>query len=338
MKTVLALFHARNLEFIRDRGALSWNLVVPFILMFSLGVIFSKSEQTLFKVGKVEPIGNSVLQELHLLKESEWIAVPTPSKGKTMIQQHQLDLLVSVSNDITTLWLNEHSPKGQFLARYFKQHPHPKLNIQPLQGDPLRYVDWVLPGILALNMMYSALYGVGYTLLTYRKNGYLKRLSATPITSFQFLLAQILSRLVIVLGVISCIFLGCSLFFDIKMQGHFLSLLALFSVGAFCMTSVSLLLCSRTQSEELGRGLIECVSGSMILFSGIFFTLENSHPLLSQLAQGLPLTHLVSAARDIMLYGAGLIDVIRPLMVLFLMGLACLSLGSALFIWDRSKG
>jgi ABC-2 type transport system permease protein len=93
-------------------------------------------------------------------------------------------------------WINEESPKGYpgaGAARHGRRFP--AFSKQTVSGRAIRYVDWVMPGVLAMNMMFSCLFGVGYVIVRYRKNGMLKRLKATPLTPLEFLAAQVTSRL-----------------------------------------------------------------------------------------------------------------------------------------------
>jgi ABC-type multidrug transport system permease subunit len=80
-------------------------------------------------------------------------------------------------------------------------------------------VDWVVPGILAMNMMFSCLFGVGYVIVRYRKNGFLKRLKATPLTPFEFLSAQMVSRLILIQTITVAVYAGCDYFIHFQMRG-----------------------------------------------------------------------------------------------------------------------
>ena len=91
-------------------------------------------------------------------------------------------------------WVNTDSPKGYVVEKLLRAE-HPAPSAKPVTGAAVRYVDWLFPGILGMNMMFSCLFGVGYVVVRYRKSGFLKRLHATPLTAFEFLSAQVLSRL-----------------------------------------------------------------------------------------------------------------------------------------------
>ena len=118
------------------------------------------------------------------------------------VERHQIDLLVDFDNQ--RYWVNPDSSKGYFVERLL--YCTPMLSIRrriwqqaEITGDPIRYVDWVLPGILGMNMMFSCLFGVGYVVVRYRKNGFLKRLRATPLRPVEFIIAQVASRMTLII-------------------------------------------------------------------------------------------------------------------------------------------
>src|SRR5690606_13508529 len=89
----------------------------------------------------------------------------------------------------------------------------------------IRYIDWLFPGIIGMNMMFSALYGVGFVVVRYRKNGVLKRLKATPLTAFEYLTAQMLSRLFVLAFTLIILWVGCDLIFRFSVEGSYVDLL-----------------------------------------------------------------------------------------------------------------
>ena len=150
------------------------------------------------------------------------------------------------------------------------------LNKDAVSGRPVRYIDWLLPGILGMNMMFSCLFGVGYVVVRYRKNGFLKRLNATPLRAVEFLSAQIASRLAITLTSVALVFWGMSTFLDIRMDGSYLLLLMVAVLGAISMIALALLATSRVSSEELASGLLNFLGWPMMLLSGVWFSMEGT--------------------------------------------------------------
>jgi ABC-2 type transport system permease protein len=209
----------------------------------------------------------------------------------------------------------------------------PDAQRQPVSGAGLRYVDWLFPGILGMNMMFSCLFGVGYVVLRYRKSGFLKRLHATPLTAFEFLCAQVLSRLALIMFVTSVLYAGIGAIIRFHSAGSVLLLLLLAILGALSMIALGLTVAARFSSEELVGGMLNLLTWPMMLLSGIWFSLEGSPRWVQWLAHVFPLTHMLDAARAVMLDGAGLLQIIPDLMFLAATALAFLAFGAWSFRW-----
>ena len=197
----------------------------------------------------------------------------------------------------------------------------------------VRYVDWLLPGILGMNMMFSCLFGVGYVVVRYRKSGFLRRLSATPVTAIEFGAAQILSRLLLTVSVTTLVYALVALLVPFRNEGSALLLLLIAVVGALSMISLGFLLAARFASEELANGAINLASWPMMLLSGVWFSLEGAPRWLQAAAEALPLTQMLHAARAVMLDGAGLMQVLPQLGLLAAMTVLFMGIAAAGFRW-----
>jgi len=249
------------------------------------------------------------------------------------VERHQLDMLLDPAAQ--RYWINDEAPKGYVLERVLRGADAPAaFRKQTVSGRTIRYVDWVMPGVLAMNMMFSCLFGVGYVIVRYRKNGMLKRLKATPLRPLEFLAAQIASRLWLILASTALVFVGTDQVIGFPMFGSYLNLFLVFAVGAISLISLGLLVAARTTSDELAAGLLNVLSWPMTFLSGVWFSLEGVHPFLQKAAQLAPLTHIIDAARAIMLDGASLMDISGHLLALTAMSVVALIAGAWLFRWE----
>ena len=193
IKRLAAVWHARNLEFVRDRSTMIFTLLLPILLVIGMGLVFGGRERPLFKIGV---LATSIDKQAHpFLRERyvEFVPIDSEAQGIQKVTHQQIDLLLELQGT-PRYWVNTDSPKGYVTEKLLLQSA-PDAQRQPVTGAALRYVDYLFPGILGMNMMFSCLFGVGYVVLRYRKSGFLKRLHATPLTAFEFLSAQVLSRL-----------------------------------------------------------------------------------------------------------------------------------------------
>jgi len=336
MKRFLAVLHARNIEFLRDRAALSWNIILPVLLVFGFAFLFSGDARDIYKVGVLGDIEHNK-STFYQTKYIQFIKLEDKEKAQTQLKHHQLDMLIDSNNNY--YWINSSSTNGYILERllWATVNTHDKIteqNRQLVEGREIRYVDWVLPGILAMNMMFSCLFGIGYVIVRYRKNGVLKRLKATPLSAFEFLSAQILSRLILIMVITAIVYIGCDIFIDFFMLGSILTLFLVFTLGAICLIALGLVVSTRTTSEEFAGGILNMLSWPMMILSGVWFSLEGTHPAFQAFAQLLPLTHIVDAARAVMNDGAGIADIMSQLIIIVVMSVVFLLFGALRFRWE----
>ena len=335
MKRFFAILHARNMEFIRDKSSLGWNIFFPLLLVLGFAAVFSGEPPAMFKVGVIGDTATLTGSDAEFLKTKyiQFIVIDNTDAAIDKVGHFQLDMLLDLRKG-KQYWINENSPNGYVLERMIKSGMQSEYQRRTVQGRKIRYVDWVVPGILAMNMMFSCLFGVGYVIVRYRKNGFLKRLKATPLNPFEFLLAQMTSRLILIQTITIVVYMGCNYFIHFQMRGSYVNLFLVSLIGSICLISLGLLVSARLKSEELAGGILNLLTWPMMLLSGVWFSLEGTNPIVQKIAQFLPLTHLVDGARAIMTEGAGLMDIAPHLAILALMTAVFLSIGSFIFRWE----
>jgi len=322
------------MEFLRDKSSLGWNILFPLLLVVGFAVVFAGEPKALFKVGVLgDPAGlHAADAAFFKTKYIQFISLDDQAAGIDKVEHFQLDMLVDIRSP--RYWINADSPNGYILERVLASQEKTDYRKEVVTGRLIRYVDWVVPGILATNMMFSCLFGVGYVIVRYRKNGFLKRLKATPLRPFEFLLAQMTSRLILIQAITTVVYAGCNAFIHFEMRGSYANLFLISLAGAICLISLGLLVAARFSSEELANGVLNLITWPMMLLSGVWFSLEGTNATIRKIAQFLPLTHIVDGARAIMTEGAGLAGIAPHLAVLALMTALFLAIGSLIFRWE----
>lgn len=316
---------------------MSWNLLLPFGLMLGLSFVFGDEDRAEYTIGVLASEAE-IAESSHPILDiryMEFVSADDEAESIRKVARHQLDLLVDL-DEPARYWVNPDSPKGYFAELALLEATGGRMAKQEISGDAVRYVDWVLPGILGMNMMFSSLFGVGYVVVRYRKNGFLKRLRATPLRAFEFIVAQILSRLMLTMLITTTVFIGVSMLLDIHVEGSGLLLFLIGLIGAMTLISMGLLVASRVTSEELAGGLLNLVTWPMMLLSGVWFSLEGAQEWVRQIARLFPLTHILDSARAVMLDGAGLADVAGDLAALVIMSIVFMATGALLFRWRQT--
>jgi ABC-type multidrug transport system permease subunit len=331
MRRLYAIWYARNLEFLRDRATLIFTLLLPIGLVVGMGFVFGGPARPIFKVGvittQIDPRSHPFLQERYI----DFVPIPSAAEGIPKLSHQSLDLLVDLKG-AGRYWVNTDAPKGYIVEKLLLAVA-PGAQRQPVTGAAIRYVDWLFPGILGMNLMFSCLFGVGYVVLRYRKSGFLKRLRATPLTAFEFLTAQVLSRLGLILLVTTILYVGIGTVIHFHSAGSIALLLLLALAGALSMISLGLIVAAGISSEELVGGLLNLLTWPMMLVSGIWFSLEGSPRWVQWVAHIFPLTHLLEGARAVMLDGAGLRQIIPNLLYLGVTAVVFLAIGAWTFRW-----
>ena len=335
-RRIYALFVARNLEFVRDRSSLAWNLLLPILIIIGFAYAFTGDSAEKFKVGLVASAQlEPAALEFRATRYIKFIDFGQVDSNLVKVERHQIDLLFDA--DSRRYWINRSSPNGYIVEKLLIaafSGAAGKLQKSLVEGDEIRYLDWVMPGVIGMNIMWGALFGIGYVIVRYRKFGVLKRISATPVTAMEFLSAQILSRLCLLLVVNLLIYVGMDFFVDFRMHGSYFNLLLVFILGSVNLICCGLVVAARISSEEVANGLLNLFSWPMMFLSGVWFSLEGAHPLMQKLALLLPLTHITAAARAIMIDGAGLLDISDHLLVLAISSAILLFIGARIFRWE----
>lgn len=346
-KRFWSIFTARNKEYYRDRAAFGWNFLFPFLIIVGFAASFQDDGRAEYKIGIIPPkppVGHSraVPDGLKTIRIARLIDVGDRETGFDKLRHHRLDLLVEAGSAPVRYWINQRAPKGLIAeALVLKALAPPGAPVSTavravVDGSQIRYIDWLFPGIIAMSMMFSALYGVGYTIVRYRKNGVLKRFKATPLTSFEYLAAQVASRLFLILASNMILYAGCAIIFRFKCAGSYLDLLIVFALGSVCIISLGLIVAARIGSEELANGILNLISWPMMFLSEVWFPLEGASDWVATASQLLPLRHVTEAMRRIITDGAGLADLTYPIGMLCIMTVVFMAIGSVTFKWTET--
>ncbi len=314
----MGLLKARLLELKREPEVIFWVFGFPIILALGLGIAFRNKPADVTPVAIVA--GPGAQNALTLIKGSpHGASVRAEVLGEEQARQ---DFRLGKYDLVVASELN-----GSYQYRYDPARPESVLAralvddaLQSGAGrrDPVstsaitssepgsRYIDFLIPGLLGMNLMNSGMWGIGFALVDMRQRKLLKRFVATPMRRSDFLLALISSRLVLmVIEVILLLSLGV-LVFHMRVLGSLLAIILLTTIGAVSFGGLGLLTASRSQKVESVSGLMNLVMMPMWIFSGVFFSAERFPAVIQPFIKVLPLTALNDALRATILQGAPL--------------------------------
>jgi ABC-2 type transport system permease protein len=204
---------------------------------------------------------------------------------------------------------------------------------RPAEIRGTRYIEFLIPGLLGMNIMSSSLWGIGWNIASARKRKLLKQLLATPMKRSHYLLSHIFSRLVFLVAEVSVLVLFARLAFDVNVMGNLAVLSALTIAGAMCFAGIALLIASRTQTVETVSGLINVVMMPMTLLSGVFFSSSHFPDWMQPFIALLPLTALNDGLRAVFM-GAPLDHVLWPMAILSAVAVATFLVSLKIFRWN----
>jgi ABC-2 type transport system permease protein len=346
IRRFLAIFVARNKEFYRDRAAFGWNFLFPFLIILGFALMFQRGGQQQFRVGLIPhvPAQNgcgAVAEKFGKIDLFKLIVFEDPATALEKLKRHRLDMVIECGSEPTRYWIADSSPKGRISESLLLSEISTLRGIdhlalrQVLPGERIDYIDWLFPGIIGMNMMFSALFGVGYVVVRYRKSDVLKRFKATPLTPFEYLSAQVASRMVVLLFTNSIVYIGCAAIFDFHCKGSYLDLILMFALGCASIISLGLVIAARSSSEEFANGVLNFISWPMMFLSEVWFSLEGAPEWIRTLAKIFPLSHVTEGMRRIMIDGAPLSELTVHVAALAGMTLFFMLIGSALFKWTE---
>jgi ABC-type multidrug transport system permease subunit len=195
-------------------------------------------------------------------------------------------------------------------------------------------VDFLVPGLLGMNLMGTGMWGVGFSLVVARNGKLLKRLVAAPAKHSHLLAAQLLSRLIFLVPEAGALLLFAYFLLNVPLRGSLLMLGGVSLLGALAFTGLGLLTAARPRTIEGVSGLMNLVMVPMWVFSGIFFSTERFPAAIQPFVQALPLTALNDALRAVMLEGAGLAAVGSELLILTVWGVFAFAVAVKVFRWQ----
>lgn len=206
-------------------------------------------------------------------------------------------------------------------------------SVVSLDVQGTRYIDFLVPGLIAMDIMNSALWGIGWVLIEIRIKKLLRRMAATPMSKALFLFSHFVTRLIVNALEFVALFLFAYFYFGLKVQGSIPALVAVFVAGNMAFTGIAIFCSSRTANPRVGNGLINAIVFPMTLLSGIFFSYHHFPDWAVPIVRALPLTMLADSMRAVFNEGAGFAQVGLPIVVLAGIGAFFFAIGKRVYKW-----
>jgi ABC-type multidrug transport system permease subunit len=312
-RSLVQLTLVRFREFIRQPEAVFWTFVFPILLAVGLGVAFRSRAPDKVKAGVVSTSPSSAAVIASLKKDSSIIVEPMDdSAAAKALRTAKVAILVVPQGDGSVRYVFDPQRGESANARLIVNRA---IQVAAGRVDPVkfsemkvtergsRYIDFVIPGLLGMNLMGSGIWGIGFAIVDSRSKRLLKRFMATPMSRSEYLLSFLLSRLFfLILEVVTLVGFG-AIAFGVPLRGSLVELGFICLLSALSFSALGLLIAARAKTIEGVSGLMNFVMIPMWIFSGVFFSSSNFPSFVQPLVKILPLTAVNDALRANMLEG-----------------------------------
>jgi ABC-2 type transport system permease protein len=362
MTTIISLYRAAMKEFFRDRAALFWTLAFPILFILLFGAIFSGNNGANYTIGLVNEDGGSVGSQLtSAFKDVKAFTVKTGTRDNEInnLKHGNLDMVLVIpagmsdafaaqQTDMVQMYYDpsQNQTNAQIMLNivqqvidgvnkhYVTQNPPLALQTNSIVAHSYSYIDFLMPGILAMSLMQLGMFGTAQPLVSLREEGVLRRLGATPLPRWHLLTSQILMRVTI--GLLqTALIVGLSIaFFHVHMQGNWAVLMGLVLLGALTFVGFGYLIAAVSRSVETAGGISSAVNFPMMFLSGIFFPLAILPAFLTPIVRAMPLTYLADAFRQVAVGSVPDFPIWVDVAVLGAWALVCALLAARLFKWE----
>jgi ABC-type multidrug transport system permease subunit len=337
------LVRVRFLEFWREPEAVFWVFIFPILLAAGLGIAFRQRAPEVVKIGVLETaaeapaVGEAIARDARLevvaLGDSAGMHALRTGRVALFVVPHEGRAVEYRYDDTRPDAQNARLLVDDAIQRAAGRQDVATVREQHVREPGARYIDFVIPGLLAMNLMGSGIWGVGFTIVEARRKKLLKRFVATPMSRSQYLASFILARLaMLVLEVGGLLGFGIWVF-GVPARGSLGTLVIVTLIAALAFSAIGLLVASRVRTMEGASGLMNLVMLPMWIFSGVFFSASNFPNAAQPFIQALPLTAAADALRATLLEGTSLAGLAGEMGILGAWLVVAFSAALMLFRW-----
>ena len=314
---LIELTTMRVREFLREREAVFWVFIFPVLMTFALGIAFrNTAPDKTFVAIEADARTPKVSELANILAHSPEISssVLAPDEAARALRSGKVAIVVKPRDDTYSLRFDPTRPESRtarltvddVLQRAKGRKDVFTVGEERVTETGARYVDFLVPGLIGMNLMGSGLWGLGFTIVIARSRKLLKRFAATPMRRSHYLLSFMLSRLGFLLFEVTAVVVFARLAFGFTVRGSWLSLSLIVLLGGFTFSGIGLLVAARPTTIEGVSGLMNFIMLPMWLLSGTFFSSERFPQVFQPFIKALPLTALNTLLRAVMNEGAPL--------------------------------
>ncbi len=352
MKSFWAMVGANLKMTVRNRTALFWNLAFPALFILIFGAVFSNDSGVSFDIGVVGPESAAKERANAALTGTEAFNVTTGSEDDELnaLEESDRDIVLvfgeaganGASPPIQLYYDNTSGPNAQVaigavrqvLAAAFGDASDLQISEQSVSSTSISFIDFLVPGIIAMSLMNSGVIGLSTAFVSYRERGILRRIKVTPFPLGSFILARVVSQVLVAVAQ-SIILAGLAmLIFGLEIRGNLVLILFVILLGALAFLSIGFAISGIARNTETAASYANLVTFPMLFLSGVFFSIDSAPDWLKPITRILPLSYLVDGLREPMTRGRGLGTIWLDIVVLAGTFVVAMAFAIRFFRWD----
>jgi len=341
------VLRANVLMFLRNKGGMFFSLFLPILFMVIFGLIFGNAgsqKSDLAVVGSgplVQGLASSGAVTLHRL--------PTAQEALDRVRSGHYEAAVVVTGTKATLYYSNVYPATAAMLRGLVsgvadrvsiaatgKPPLVTLTAHSVETKTLKYIDFLVPGLLAMALAQSAVFGVAGTLVSFRERGIFRRLRVTPLPLGEFAFARVLTHLALALAQAAILLAIGRAFFGVHLGLDVVALIPLVAMGALCFIAIGFFVGSVARTQDAAAAIGNVVTLPMVFLAGVFFSLDTAPGWLQQVARLMPLTYLADGLRDVAIRGHSLASTLPDLGILAGVTVGVVLLSLRFFRWETA--
>lgn len=342
---------------VRNRTALFWNLAFPLLFIVLFGFLIG-DESFSFDVGVAGADTSPETQQIVAqMQASDAFTVKTGTEAAELqaLQDGRRSVVIVFSEgdagqvQADVYWDQSDPQQGAIALNAVRQFlseanqalagtpPVIDVQVQAVTSDSLRYIDFFIPGVLAMSLMNSGMIGLASAFVTYRERGILRRIKVTPFPLSSFIGARILSQLVVSVAQAVILVAVGMLLFDLQITGNPAAVLVMVILGSLAFQSLGFVISAFAKNQEAADSIANALSFPMMFLAGIFFPVDSAPEWLQPIMKLIPLRYLADGLRDLMVRGASLTDVWVDVLVMLATAVIGFVLALRFFRWDSNE-
>ena len=352
MRPLIAMIMANLKMTVRNRGAIFWNLLFPAIFIVIFGMVFGGDQSLVINVGVTGDASAYEQQVTSVFAESDSFELSDSNDRETLLadlEDDDLDAVVEFgpASDgsvppVTVHYNQANGPNATIVTSVIQQvlltvaqaESPTEVTLEPVNSRDVSFIEFFVPGIVAMSLMNSGMIGLSTTFTTWRERGILRRMRLTPFPLPNFLLARILSQVVVAFAQTLILIGLAAALFDYRPSGNLIVVMVAILVTSLAFLAMGFAVSAVARTTESAAGISNLIVFPMLFLSGVFFETDSTPEWLQPITNLLPLRFAVEALRQPMTNGAGFDEIWQELLALGIFFTLSILFAVRFFRWD----